>query len=120
MNKTIYSYLSNDQIFPSYIKKEGEKVSVTKSKNSILIKGGANVADKHYQTKKYIETQVTAEDFKMLESSDVFCRMVERGFLTFKKPVGTKKDKCAPITEKDVKNKNSKAKVEINIKTDEL
>lgn len=113
---TIFSMLSNDQSFPIYAakKKDGKQVSVNKSKSAILIKGGANVASKHTQTSKFVETQVSAEDFKLLEESPVFKRMVARGFLSTEKPAVAKKDKSAPLTEKDVKAKNAKATVVTN------
>lgn len=113
---TIFSMLSNDQSFPIYAakKKDGKQVSVNKSKSAILIKGGANVASKHTQTSKFVETQVSAEDFKLLEESPVFKRMVARGFLSTEKPTVAKKDKSAPLTEKDVKAKNAKATVVTN------
>lgn len=112
--KTIYSTLSNDQVFPSYIKKEGKKVAAQKVKTAILIKGGANVADKHHQTAKFVETEISDEDFKTLEAHPAFQRMVERGFLTNKKPKSIKKDKCAPLDKADIKAKNAKATVVTN------
>lgn len=108
--------LSNDQSFPLYAekKKDGKQVSVNKASSSILIKGGANVANKHNQTSKVVETQVSDEDFKLLEASPVFQRLVKRGFLSTKKPEAVKKDKSAPLTEKDIKAKNAKATVVTN------
>ena len=117
--KTIYSTLSNDQAFPSYIKKEGKKVSAAKVKTAILIKGGANVANKHHQTDKFVETQISDEEFKTLEASPVFKRMITRGFFSLKKPTSVKKDKCAPLDKKDTKAKNAKATVVTNTETPE-
>lgn len=112
--KTIYSTLSNDQVFPSYTKNKGKKVAARKAKTAILIKGGANVADKRHQTAKFVETQITDEEFKILEDHPSFKRMVERGFFSLKKPTSGKKDKCAPLDEKDIKAKNAKATVVTN------
>jgi len=117
--KTIYSTLSNDQVFPSYIKKEGKKVAARKVKTAILIKGGANVVNKHHQTSKFIETQISDEDLKTIEAHPVFKRMIERGFFTVKKPTSIKKDKCAPLDKKDIKAKNAKATVVTNTETPE-
>lgn len=117
--KSIFSTLSNDQVFPSYIKKEGKKVSAAKVKTAILIKGGANVANKHHQTDKFVETKISDEEFKTLEASPVFNRMIDRGFFSLKKPTSGKKDKCAPLDEKDIKAKNAKATVVTNTETPE-
>lgn len=112
--KTIFSTLSNDQVFPTYTKRKGVKVSAAKVETAILIKGGANVANKHRITSKVVETKITDEEFKVLEASPVFQRMIERGFFSLKKPAETKKDKCAPLDEKDIKAKNAKATVVTN------
>lgn len=113
--KSIFSTLSNDQAFPSYIKvAKGKSVSAQKAKTSILILGGANVANKHHQTSKFVETKVSDEEFKTLEEHPTFKRMIERGFFSLKKPIESKKDKCAPLDEKDIKAKNAKATVVTN------
>lgn len=113
--KSIFSTLSNDQVFPSYIKqKDGKKVAAQKARTAILIKGGANVANKHHQTSKFVETEISDEDFKTLESHPAFKRLIGRGFFSLKKPHSGKKDKCAPLTEKDIKSKNEKVKVVTN------
>lgn len=112
--KIIYSTLSNDQVFPSYIKKEGKKVAAQKVRTAILIKGGANVANKHHQTSKFVETEISDENLKTLEEHPVFKRMIKRGFFSLKKPHSGKKDKCAPLTKKDIKAKNAKATVVTN------
>jgi hypothetical protein len=111
---TIYSTLSNDQSFPTYIKGKGKTVAAAKIKTAILIKGGAHVANKHHITSKFAETQITSEDLKVLEDSPAFNRMVERGFFTMQKPTEIKKDKSAPLIEKDIKAKNAKAIVITN------
>lgn len=117
--KSIFSTLSNDQAFPSYVKTEGKKVSARKARTAILIKGGANVANKHHVTDKFVETQISDEEFKTLEASPVFKRMIERKFFSLKKPTESKKDKCAPLDEKDIKAKNAKATVTTNIEKPE-
>jgi len=116
--KSIFSTLSNDQVFPSYIKNaKGKKVSAAKAKTAILIKGGANVANKHHLTAKFVETQISDEEFKTLENHPVFLRLIDRGFFSLKKPTSGKKDKCAPLDEKDIKAKNAKATVVTNKET---
>lgn len=90
----IYSQLSNDQSFPVYAEKkeDGKTTKVNKYESSILIKGGANVVNKQtLQTSKFVMTEVSAEDFKLLEASPVFKRMVKRGFLTTETPKSLKR-----------------------------
>lgn len=115
---SVFSMLSNDQSFPIYAKKEGEaakkSVSVNNHNSAILIKGGANVADKNRSTSKFVETKVEEADFKLLEASPVFSRMIKRGFITLETPKEFKKDKAAPLTEKEIKAKNAKVKVVTN------
>lgn len=114
----IYSQLSNDQSFPVYAEKskdDKKTVAVNKHKTAILIKGGANVVNKKTaQTSKFVMTEVSAEDFKLLAESPVFKRMVKRGFLTTETPKEFKEDGAAPLTEKKVKAKNAKVNVTTN------
>ena len=91
-----------------------KSVSVNSHKSAILIKGGANVANKYSQTSKFVVTDVEEADFKILETSPVFERMLARGYLTLAEPKSLKKDGAAPLTEKDVAAKNAKAKVVTN------
>lgn len=113
----IYSQLSNDQSFPVYAgkKEDGKITSVNKYESSILIKGGANVVNKQtLQTSKFVMTEVSAEDFKLLEASPVYQRMVKRGFLTTETPKEFKEDGAAPLTKEKVKAKNAKVNVTTN------
>lgn len=116
--KSVFSFLSNDQSFPVYKKREGAKVSAAKIETAILVKGGANVANKHQLTNKFVETKLSDEDFKSLQENKVFQRFVKRGFITTTKPKAdaVKRDKSAPKTEKELKDKvpNAKVKVETN------
>ena len=109
--------LSNDQSFPKYSKKAtGSVTSVNKAASAILIKGGANVANKNGQSVGVVETQVSAEDYKFLTDSKMFQRMVKRGFLSTSKPSNMMKDKSAPLTEADIKANNAKAVIITNEK----
>lgn len=119
MSKSIFSTLSNDQSFPTYVKREGVKVSAAKVSTAILIKGGANVANKHHITSEFVETKVTDEEFKQLEEHPTFKKMISRGFFSLKKPTETKKDSCAPLDQKDIKAKNAKVTVVTNTETPE-
>lgn len=115
---TIYSTLSNDRSFPKYeaANKTG-KVERRRYKSSILIKGKANVADKHFQTKGFVETQVSDEDMKCLKESKAFQRLVERGFLSPTKPKEARRDGAAPKTEEELKAKAGKKGVAVELNT---
>lgn len=117
---TIYSTLSNDRSFPKYeAKPEGAKgVTKNRYKSSILIKGGANVADKHFQTKGVAETEVSAEDLKTLQENSSFKRLVQRGFMSTSKPKDAKKDGSAPKTEDELKAKAGKKGVKVELNTE--
>jgi hypothetical protein len=117
---TIYSTLSNDRTFPLYEKAvEGSVVTKAKYKSAILIKGGANVSDKHFQTKAIVETEVTAEELKLLQDNASFKRLEKRGFLSSKRPVSPKKDAAAPKTKKELQDKAGKKGVAVELNTQE-
>lgn len=115
----IYSTLSNDRTFPKYEPKSGDGKGVTRNRYSsaILIKGGANVADKHHNTRGFAETEVSAEDLKVLQENKVFQRLSKRGFLTTSKPKDGKKDGAAPKTEEELKAKAGKKGVDVHLNT---
>jgi len=116
---TIYSTLSNDRSFPRYkAAKEGARLTRHSYSSAILIKGGANVADKHYQTQKFVATEVSAEELKTLEENASFKRLMQRGFLGKNKPHGDKRDLASPKTEKELKDKAGKKGVEVRLNTD--
>lgn len=117
----IYSRLSNDRTFPNYIPKKGDDKTVSRSRygSAILVKGGANVSDKNRVTPEYVETNVTAEDLKILQDNATFKRLVDRGWLSLSKPKEAKKDAAAPKTEKELKDKAAKKGVEVKLNTDE-
>lgn len=116
---TIYSMLSNDRSFPKYEpKKGGPGVTKNRYSSSILIKGGANVANKHFQTKKFVESEVTDAELKILEENKSFQRLKQRGFLSTTKPKSDKKDAAAPKTEKELKDKAGKKGVDVKLNTD--
>lgn len=118
---TIHSMLSNDRSFPKYEPRKEGATGVSKRvyKTSILIKGGANVSNKHMVTKTSVETDVSDADLKALQESASFQRMVKRGFLSYKKPASeaVKKDASAPKTEAELKAKAAKKGVEVKLNT---
>lgn len=110
----IYSMASNDVVIPTYAaKKDGELSNANTIKQAIIVKGGANVADKvSGKTASFVTTEVTKEELGILKANPAFMRKVDRGFITIdKEPTVTKKDKSAQLTDKEVKAKAPKAKV---------
>jgi hypothetical protein len=115
----IYSTLSNDRSFPRYnAPKPGARLTRHTYSSAILIKGGANVADKHFQTQKFIATEVTVEELKALEENASFKRLMQRGFLGKNKPHGEKRDLASPKTDAELKAKAGKKGVEVRLNTD--
>ncbi len=115
---TIYSTLSNDRTFPKYepSAKDGRIVR-NRYGSAILIKGGANVANKHHQTQKFVETEVSDAELKALKENPVFKRLADRGFLTMTKPSSPKRDGAAPKTEEELKAKAGKKGVDVKLNT---
>ena len=89
-------------------------------KKTILIKGGANVMDKHTMTTPNgVVTEISDADWEVLKDHTAFKRHMERGFMevmkeekkareTSKKKSG-KKDGSAQLTPKDFEDKGQKA-----------
>ncbi len=110
----IYSMGSNDVVIPTYKKTSAKSVGAREIDSAIIIKGGANVRDPMtLQTRKFVVTEVTAEELKTLKANPAFMRKVERGFITIdKEPEVKKADKSAQITPEQMK-----AKTKAEIKT---
>lgn len=110
----IYSTLTANNIFRVF----GESVNgLPNVKKTILIKGGAGVANSHIITPRGVVTEVEDEDLKLLEEHAQFKRMVERGFLLVERKQADvevvvknmkKKDKSAPKVPEDYKDSESK------------
>jgi hypothetical protein len=75
----IYSTLTSSVRYALW-KKGGQDLKVKDSE--VLIKGGANVADKNFVTPQGVITIVTDEQLAALEENKVFRRHRARGFLT--------------------------------------
>lgn len=110
-NTKIYSMASNDVVIPTYKKSEGTGTNEIES--AIIIKGGANVRDNiTLQNRKFVVTEVNAEELKTLQAHPAFKRKVAAGFISVgKEPETLKADKSAQITEKQMKAKAPKATV---------
>ena len=89
-------------------------------KKTILIKGGANVLDKHTMTTPNgVVTEISDEDYEILKEHTAFKRHMERGFMEVlkeekkarasSKTKTNKKDGSAQLTPKDFEDKGQKA-----------
>lgn len=86
-------------------------------RRSVLIKGQANVADKHFITKDGVTTKVSNEELAFLRENPVFKMHEARGFVkicaTESRAENTKdlekKDASAPLTPKDYEVQGKKA-----------
>ena len=108
---TIYSTATNDTTFAFYEKKKegGKKVSSNKIQKAITINGSLNQEVKSKRG-KYGETEVNAEDLKLLKEHSQFKKGVDAGFFHEKEPTNPKKDQSAQMTEQQMKSK-TKSKV---------
>lgn len=110
--KFIYSTLTNSQNYTNFV--AGKNGSMNTPLKSIVINGGANLADKFGQRPAAVETQITDEDYEILKQNPVFMRHFERGFIQVKDgepdiesaakraaEKGAAKDACAPLTAKN-------------------
>lgn len=79
MSKTFYvfSTLPASQAYTSH--KQGGDIMIPD--RSVVIKGGANVADKRYETAPGVMTEVSEDDFEFLKKNKVFQRHVDRKFI---------------------------------------
>lgn len=109
----IYSLSSNGNIFPVYDKPaDNAKISRRVASKKILIKGGANVTVKRSQGKrpKFVVTEVSDEDLKLLEQSKEFQRKLKNGwFLIDMEPTVFKRDGSAQMESKAAKAMLKKA-----------
>lgn len=109
----IYSTLTSDVDYAIYTQTEDKDFSHISRR--IRVHGGANVATKQLITPRGKVTEVSEEDFELLQKDYVFNLHVKNGFITHdsrKKDVDetvekrgmVKKDRSAPKTKDDFKN----------------
>lgn len=120
----VYSTLTSDQEYRTFRESGGDLPQV---EASVLIRGKANVMDKHFVTPAGMLTEITEDQLAVLERCEVFRLHVKHGhiivsrdLLPVEKVVGDleARDKSAPLTEASVKgqvddvviNKTAKAK----------
>ncbi len=113
MSYFVYSTLTCDNAYTLYEKTPPEQLS--KPRRSIIIKGGANVANKHVLTAKGIVTQVSEADMEILKQNDHFMLHHKNGYITWEKHKEDPervakdmkaKDAGAPKVPEDFKDKN--------------
>lgn len=107
MDYYIYSTLTGSQAYQIYRQGGADLPLVDKT---ILVAGGANVADKHFITPRGVVTSITGEELELLEQNAVFALHKANGFITVEaKEVPVEKvvsdmearDEAAPLTESD-------------------
>lgn len=114
----VYNMGSNDFVLPTYKKKSKEEISGANIiESAIVIEGGAGVAfsdnERIRRRRDYVETTVTAEELKALETNKAFMRKVDRGFITIGKPPERfKTDKSAQKNAADTKQKITTGSIE--------
>lgn len=79
MTNYVYSTLANDNRYAVYVKGGADLPRVART---ILVKGGAGVADSRLVTPRGVVTTVTDDELESLLDSKVFNRHLERGFVT--------------------------------------
>lgn len=109
-----YIYSTSTNSFLYQLRAEAPKGGVGVVIASVLIKGGANVADKRTLiTPKGVPTVVTDEELEILERVPSFRRHRDRGFLVVEKHEAKledvvsnmePKDGAAPLTKEDFEN----------------
>lgn len=101
----IFSTLSTNQLYTKYLKSEANELA--RVDRTVLVKGGANVADKHFVTPRGVVTEVSDEDYALLKDNDLFNTHVKNGYITVEeKNVNVDKvvsnmtsaDESAPLT----------------------
>lgn len=78
----VFSTLTNDQAYTNWNHGGND---VAKRGKTVLIKGGANRADKNFLTPKGVVTKVTDEELEFLKGIRVFKIHVEKGFIKYEK-----------------------------------
>lgn len=77
----VYSTASCSTVYNVF--HEDNAKDIARVKHKILIKGGANVANKHIVTPKGVVTEVSEDDLNILKKDFHFLAAMKAGFLTF-------------------------------------
>jgi hypothetical protein len=116
-SKFIYSTLSGNQRYVKFaLDPKGQRLP--REVASVLVRGGANVADRNFITPKGIVTQVTEDEYALLKENSLFQLHVKNGFITvddakvdIDKMVAelNGRDQSAPLIEADFENTSTGA-----------
>lgn len=106
MSYYIYSTLTNDQNYVDY-ERPSDKNMLPLVKSKIFIKGGTGVSNKHFITPRGTVTQVSDEEYSILEKNLEFQKHVKGGHIKAEKRAYAPEkvasdmessDKSAPLT----------------------
>jgi hypothetical protein len=106
-DKYVFSTLSSDQAYSVVKSRADGSYDIV---GSVLIRGGANVADKHFVTPRGVMTRITEDEFKAIENDTSFILHVANGYLKYEDaPADVEKvvadmegrDQSAPLTPND-------------------
>lgn len=78
-NVYVYSTLSAPVRYSFYEKGAGD---MSREASAILIRGGANVADKNFVTPRGVVTTISAEEYAKLKENKLFQTHVDNGYIT--------------------------------------
>lgn len=81
-NVHVYSTLSAPVRYTVYQKSGND---IPRAERSVLIKGGANVADKNFITPRGVVTTISVEELALLEQDKLFQLHVKNGYLVVDK-----------------------------------
>lgn len=107
MSNFIYSTLTANTAYAVYAESGDGSPSFERQ---ILIKGGSNVADKHFITPYGVMTEVSDEDLATLKTNPVFQKHLDGGFLKIQSRKNdaevvasdmTGRDQSAPLVDAD-------------------
>jgi hypothetical protein len=108
----VYSTASSDQAYSSWHNGGGD---LKNSTVIAIIRGGANIIGKNFQTPRGVATKVTQEQLDQLLKNPAFIRHKDRGFISVDKDEVSaekkansmeKQDKSAPLTDDSFTGKN--------------
>jgi len=110
----ILSKLANSQIYTQYAKGAN---NINQIVYKVLIKGGADVTDKHLVTPEGVITKITQDELEILKANKDFQNHLERGHVKYfghnpnidKEAHKLEKDNSRPLTPDDYKKAGKKA-----------
>jgi len=95
----IYSTISTDMIYANYV--ENSNADIPTIRAQVLIKGGANVANKNIITVSGVRTTVTDAEMKELHMNPVFKQHLANGFVKIEKTKADVKKVVKGMTPED-------------------